>query len=266
MIYFIKLVRALPVPVLLGHTSLGLVALGNVLQATFTELTLTSDELLDLQTLLEKVDSATAGLARTLSVQRALLLDTWGQLDLSRVGGSSPPAIMTAAHGLLTAVGTYDRVLAETLKAYDSAIRFTASGLRLELLSQDFLYVRAPSFLSTFNIWANPSQADLPSIVFNDVAVSARLEVLRTGIAAERYQVTHHCFPPTLLALVPQFLDTRPTDLFTGEPLQSAKSGQNLLIQSPERKNIARPIGFERLLFELPRLPNESDSLSTEAR
>jgi ABC-type Na+ efflux pump permease subunit len=264
LLHFFKLVRAQPVPVLLGHTAMGLVALGNVLQASFTELTLTSEELLDLQTLLEKIDPVphAEALTRGLSVHRAALLESWGQLD-PRYG--TPPPMMAAGHGLLAAVGTYDRVLTETLAAYDSAIRFIASGSPAELLRQPFLCVSAPRFVPMFNIWANPAQVDLPSIIFHDVMVSARLELLRTAIAAERYQVTQHCFPPKLLDLVPRFLEARPTDLFSGEALESAKSGRNLLIQSPVRK---KEIGVrmlpERLTFELPRLPSQSDDPSTE--
>jgi hypothetical protein len=117
-----------------------------------------------------------------------------------------------------------------------------------------------------FNIWANPAQVNLVSIVYNDLMISARLELLRTAIAAERYQAIHHYFPTTLLALAPQFLEARPTDLFTGEALESAKSGHNLLIQSPERRKGSVLLGPlpERLTFELSRLPNEFEVPATE--
>src|SRR5262249_4849066 len=152
-----------------------LVVLGNVLQAIFTELRLNSDELIEFQSLLEKIDNPEV-LRPTLSVQRALLLDGWGQLD-PRYG--APPPIMSAGHGLLAAVGTYDQVLSETLQAYDAALRFTSTSRR-EMLNQPFLYVRMPSFAPMFNLWANPMQTDLASIVYDDALISARLELLRT--------------------------------------------------------------------------------------
>ncbi len=262
-LHFLKLVRAQPVPALLGHTSQGLAVLANVLQATFAQLTLTADELLELQTLLEKVDAPEL-LPRTLSVHRALLLDTWGQLD-PRFG--TPPAIISAGHGLLAAVGSYDRVLANNLEAYESAIRYIAppTGARpAELLRQPFLYLGSPRFLPMFNMWANPTQTDIRGIVYDDIMIRARLELLRTAFATERYQVLHHCFPSNLVQLLPQFLDARPTDPFTGEALQFPKSGRNLLIQSPERKLGAVGPLPERLTFELARLPNEPEEPSNE--
>jgi hypothetical protein len=50
--------------------------------------------------------------------------------------------------------------------------------------------------------------------------IQARVELLRTAVAAARFAREHHRLPARLEELVPAFLDSVPIDPFTGEPLK----------------------------------------------
>jgi hypothetical protein len=54
----------------------------------------------------------------------------------------------------------------------------------------------------------------------------------QVSVAAERYRLDHGAFPPTLDALVPQYLDEVPIDPFDGGPLKSRLHGGDYLIYS----------------------------------
>lgn len=59
------------------------------------------------------------------------------------------------------------------------------------------------------------------------------------GIAADRYRLDHGTFPPSLDALVPQYLDDVPLDPFDGAALKFRRRGDECLIYSigPDRKD-----------------------------
>lgn len=59
------------------------------------------------------------------------------------------------------------------------------------------------------------------------------------GVAAERYHLDHGSFPPSLDALVPQYLDDLPLDPFDNAPLKFRVRGGDLLVYSigPDRKD-----------------------------
>lgn len=52
----------------------------------------------------------------------------------------------------------------------------------------------------------------------------------QTACAVERYQLKHQTLPPTLEALVPEFLDAIPQDPFTGAPLKYRTRGEGYVV------------------------------------
>lgn len=77
------------------------------------------------------------------------------------------------------------------------------------------------------------SRITLPD-AFKAMAKNARhLAVMRcaqTACAVERYQLKHQKLPPTLDALVPEFLDPIPEDPMTGEPLKYLIRGEGYVV------------------------------------
>ena len=77
------------------------------------------------------------------------------------------------------------------------------------------------------------SRITLPDL-FKAIGKNARhLAVMRcaqTACAVERYQLKHQKLPPTLDALVPEFLDSIPEDPMTGEPLKYLIRGEGYVI------------------------------------
>jgi hypothetical protein len=62
---------------------------------------------------------------------------------------------------------------------------------------------------------------DVPSSFETDARFVAHLNLLRTGVAAKRYQRKHGRLPETLDALMPEFLAAVPVDPFSGKPLKA---------------------------------------------
>ena len=58
------------------------------------------------------------------------------------------------------------------------------------------------------------------SLLGRAAEAEARRRILVTAIALERYREKHGAYPPTLAALVPEFLKTSPVDFMDGQPLR----------------------------------------------
>ncbi len=213
-------------------------------------------ELLELQVLVDRVEDPGA-LGRTLSIERARLLQMWGHADPQFPG--QPPAVLSAGHALLSAIGSLDRLLVGTLESF-AHVQSLASRSRGELLKDGALLT--PTHGQFFNTWSSYNRPDeLFSMVHNDIGISARIELLRAVLAAERFHRAHQAFPATLQELVPQYLDHRPIDPFTGEPFETERESNRLVIHAPGQKSGGKGIiETVRLSFEL-KPPKDANGL-----
>jgi hypothetical protein len=68
--------------------------------------------------------------------------------------------------------------------------------------------------------------------VTNGLAEIAKLATARTAVAIERYRLAHGRLPATLSALVPDFLESVPTDPFDGQPLRYSLLDRGFVVYS----------------------------------
>lgn len=57
-------------------------------------------------------------------------------------------------------------------------------------------------------------------LIWRHAEINARIELLKTAVALQRFARKHHRAPSTLVALVPEYLSSVPIDPFTGQPLK----------------------------------------------
>jgi ABC-type transport system involved in multi-copper enzyme maturation permease subunit len=249
-----RLLRSQPLTAMQAQARDALTVLTSVFEETFRRVPLSGATLLELQLQLEAVRRPEM-LRSTLSLERARLIDGWGEID-PRFG--PPPAPVAAAHGLLSAIGSYDQSLALTLDAFRKASEASAAPPH-ELLRSGLLYVGTPqSWGRMYGPWSNPNRPDLPTIVYNEASVRARLELLRAGIAVERFQIENHCFPETLAQLVPRYVESVPSDTLSGERFDSELFKGALQIRARELNLTRRNWSPEQLIFVISPIPLEN--------
>jgi type II secretory pathway pseudopilin PulG len=79
----------------------------------------------------------------------------------------------------------------------------------------------------------------LDRFLFQAAHAQASHAAAYVGVAADRYRLDHGTFPPSLDALVPQYLDDVPLDPFDNAPLKFRLRGGDFLVYSigPDRKD-----------------------------
>jgi len=225
-----RLLRDQPTATLQNYCTHTLTVLGLVLEMILSERLLDGEALLRLQLQIERVNDLEV-LSRTLSVERARILDNWGNPD--RRMGQSSPLLLSAGHGLLSLVGSYDQFLVRILREFEQARRIAPEprwqGLKNPAFVSSLSFQTSSLISGRFNSYPNI----LFGLFYNDTLIESRLEQLRTALAAERYRLNHNRFPQNQQALVPRFLDRLAVDAFTGELLECREVSGNLIVSSP---------------------------------
>lgn len=195
-----------------------------------------SDEVLQqFQRELESIEDATA-LLRTIKMQRALFLEPPPNL-MAFMGMPAPAASpLFWIERIPEAIGSEDKRVVEALHEYNNAIALTTAPIeqRLSAASQFNRALAGRARNRTFPPGGGPPTpfGYIPDLIWNDASFTAQLQLLRSALAAERYELQYGSAPPNLTALVPRFLAAVPVDPYSGENLRSIRRGESFLIYS----------------------------------
>jgi hypothetical protein len=154
-------------------------------------------------------------LKRTLIVERASKINSdWSKNAKVKIYNIPVPYQFIKLSGIetLNLLKTIDyyNILLSVVDENDSKIAFA----QVENYEQNILRVSSIYFMTKL-LW-------LKLIGINDYRIShnAQIRAAITGIAIERYRIKYDKLPEKLSQLVPCFIETIPTDPFTGKPLK----------------------------------------------
>lgn len=186
-----------------------------------------------LQSEIEAVSPST--LDSTLRLERARLIDLWGHPDPRLAGGA--PMLASAASGLISLVGSYQKQLVQILRGY----AWLESAHRNE--KYDFNRPELASLRSvgnqTVTRWSVVDPPEIQNLVEIDASIQLQRAVLQTAFAAEMYRSQKGSYPNELRQLVPERLQSVPNDPFRGTPLTCHQQKEGLIIctSPPEPSN-----------------------------
>lgn len=155
-------------------------------------------------------------LNRIFAVERAHFIElVQNPNTLARIGFVLPKPF-TMMESFNQAIGSRDKQFVHALQRYKEGI-LLSEKTTTDRLSAAPIHDPMPGR----NIIAFNMSSPVSQILWTDASCLALLNVIRAGLGAELYQIKHKASPPSLPALVPEFLSTVPEDPFIGGPLSS---------------------------------------------
>jgi ABC-type transport system involved in multi-copper enzyme maturation permease subunit len=228
---FAERLRRLPVVHAQTTCAAALEHAGHILERLLFRHQLDADSLLRIQEQSNRINGEDV-LRRQLVVRRAMLLNQFRAPAADPMGMMGPPnPALAAFNALNSGIGSRDRGYFQVLQAYRKSFAAAKSPAPerfaliadLDRVVMDGL-VDIPVFLR--QMYA------LHGLFQFDAAITARVRVLQSALAAERYSLEKGKPPATLEALVPEFLPGAPLDPFSGTTLNLKPDGAALKIYS----------------------------------
>ena len=169
-----------------------------------TRASLTDGQLASLSKLFERAIDRPA-LVHALAGERATVLGAIGTI----VGSSRGSALLNALTGLYNAdQSAYLDLMDQVMKQVEGPL---GQDVNINAMIAD-----VPSYCTVTRLTASAMRAALRTERQSDAAI----QTLLVGLAVKRYKLAHGTLPERLDLLVPDYLDTVPTDPFDGKPLR----------------------------------------------
>jgi hypothetical protein len=239
---FAELLRAQPIFIVQVHCGHALSALSTGLECAIERNLLTPAELTSFQYRLDRLAQQRV-LARMLAVERARFL---AGLDRPDFGFPGPtPLPVAAVNGFSAIIGSKDRGLVALLQEYRRAIDLSGSPDR-ELLEA---VQNAADNVPSMTVFIPKPASQLNAIVQTDAMNIARLRLLGTALAVERFRRERGTLPRELALLAPGFIGSVPVDPFSGAPLETLATAQKFVLRPPVLPH-QKVVPGEKISFE----------------
>lgn len=178
----------------------------------------------------DEIDSTNV-LARAVVVRRAVMLQNWHEPSPY---AAQLPTAFAAAGGLLALVGSADQMLARTLRDFAAAEEWAGEGTSTALAKVESLDLsdgQSPIMAAlAYNRYQ--SMLELRSLFFAEADIRARIGVLQTALAAERFRAAHGTLPVQADDLIPAQLPSLPIDPYNGESIVIERNSDGVRVKA----------------------------------
>jgi hypothetical protein len=197
------------------------------LEHVLCRVVLTERQLIDLDNVLTTIQGH-LDFADIMITERGHMLGNCRTAFAARKTDPSPRAAM------LWLPGAKERTFADILDWMDTCIE-AAQLPETQRLARFRQIRREVESLSDLHTIIKGSVPVMSPIVELDLMFRARLRLVRTALALERYRLTTGKLPPGLEALVPQYLEQAPIDPFDGQAIRYRRTTPGCILYSVDR-------------------------------
>jgi len=242
-IHLVGLLRRqpLPYPQIISYNAMR--RLIPVLEAVLFQNTLGDESLLRLQAMVGEIDSEGV-LERRLIISRAFMLDPPGPGYLVGVESESH---LSRKRQFMEAIGTRQQQRTRVLDLFDRALKLAAGppyeralwASELDL-TVDVNDQPAPALDKVY-------ESSIREAILSGSAITANARLLDTALAIQRYFRRHASYPPTLEAMMPEFISSVPVDPFSRGALRWKLTSDGAVLYSvgPDLEENVGPPGKE---------------------